>query len=485
MAGIGFALRKLMEPGTYTAYVKAYTYAAIVGTGPWLLSVVSLAVLGVLAVDPEDFVTRQTFASTVVYVFGGTLVLTGPLNMVVTRYLADLIYRGAHAQVGESWLPVVAVTGGLLLPVAGLVFGTLETSLVYRLGAIALFVTIGCLWQVMVFLTTSDEFAAVVRAFALGTLVSIGLGIAGGRSAGLEGYLFGYTAGQFVILVALVREVVRVFGYPARWDFGFLGHCRLYPSLLLIGLAWNLAIWVDKFMFWTSDLASTVAGHLATTPKYDSSMFMGFLTVLPALTHFLLVVETELAGVIASFYDAIFFKRPLGEIRAAREHLERTLTRAFVDILKIQGLVTGLCVYFGADILVGIGLPYSQLGMFRFACVGSLFLSFMTFSLVVLLYMDRRGDSLAALTVFLGLNVALSFASLRLGYVFYGAGFAFACMLGLFLGLGLLLHRVRNLEFLTFAATPIIGQKAARRALRAVPGGMFGRVHPVPAEPPR
>ena len=91
MAGIGFELRKLMAPGTYTAHARAYTYAAIVGAGPWLSSVLGLAVLGALAVDPSDFETRQTFASTVVYVFGGTLVLTGPLQMVVTRFLADLV----------------------------------------------------------------------------------------------------------------------------------------------------------------------------------------------------------------------------------------------------------------------------------------------------------------------------------------------------------------------------------------------------------
>ncbi len=480
MAGIGFALRKLMEPGTYTAYVRAYAYAAVVGTGPWLLSVLCLAALGLLAVDPDDFQTRQTFASTVVYIFGGTLVLTGPLQMVVTRYLADRIYRGEQGELGASYLPVLLCTAVPLLLVGAPFFGTLTVSLYYRMVAIGLFVTIGCLWMVMVFLTTSAEYAAVVRIFGAGTAVSLGLGVAGGRHFGLDGYLTGYALGQLFIFALLTRLVLDRFGGPVRWDFGFLGHVRRYPALVFIGLTYNLAVWSDKFAFWIGvegDLSGTVAGHLTTTPRYDSSMFMGFLTVVPAMTHFLLVVETELAGAISGFYDAIFYKRPLRDIRAARLRLERMLRRAFVDILRVQALITVLCIFFGAEILGLLGLPVSQLGMFQFACVGSLFVAFTLFSLVVLLYLDRRTDALAVSTLFLLLNGALSAASLALGYVFYGAGFAFSGMLALLLAVGLLMHRIRNLEYLTFSGTPIIGQKPPLAALRAGAGRGFGREH--------
>ena len=483
MAGIGFALRKLMAPGTYTAYVRAYGYAAVIGTGPWVLSIVSLAILGVFAVDPDDFATRQTFASTVVYVFGGTLVITGPLQMILTRYLADEIYQGNDEQIGEAHMPVVVVTAALLLLVGGPFFWSLEATPIYRVGAIALFVSIGCMWQVMTFLTTSSAYGPVVAIFAVGTVISVGLGIVGGQRLGLEGYLFGYVAGQFAILLLLMRQVMRIYGPPRKWSLRFLGHGRLYPSLLIIGLTYNLAIWIDKFIFWGSELAVTVAGSLSTTPKYDSSMFMGFVTVMPAMTHFLLVVETEMADGFHRFYDAVFFKRPLSEIRAARARLQTQIERSFLDILEIQALVTGLCVYFAGDLLVAVDLPFSQSGMFRFACVGSVFLSFTMFAIVVLLYMDLRRDALIVSLVFLTVNAALSLVSLELGYLFYGAGFAFAGLLSLMLAIGLLFHRLYNLEFLTFAGTPIIGQRSARRALRAAPGRPFGRLHALPPPP--
>ena len=146
-------------------------------------------------------------------------------------------------------------------------------------------------------------------------------------------------------------------------------------------------------------------------------------------------------------------------------------------ILRIQTLLTVLCIFFGKDLLAALGLPVSQLGMFQFACVGSLFLAFTLFCLVVLLYLDRRTDALAVATLFLLLNTVLSAATLQLGYVFYGAGFAFSSMGALLLAVGLVMHRVGNLEYLTFSGTPIIGQKVAVDALRTRPGRGFGREH--------
>ncbi len=479
MAGIGFELRKLMAPGTYTAHARAYTYAAIVGAGPWLSSVLGLAVLGALAVDPSDFETRQTFASTVVYVFGGTLVLTGPLQMVVTRFLADLVYRGERDRVGAAYLPVVLSTAALLLLFGAPFFGGLEASVFYRLMSLTLFVTIGCTWMVMVFLTTGSEYAAVVRAFLWGTAISVGLGVVGGRAAGLSGYLGGYAAGQFAIFVTLSRLVMQHFGRPTGWDLGFLAYCRRYPSLLAIGLALNAGVWIDKFIFWGSAEAGVVAGRLATTPAYDSSMFLGLLTVVPAMAHFFLVVETDLACVVSDYYDAIFFKRPLSAIREARVALERALRRALLDILRVQAIVTGLCVYFAGDVLLAVGLPYGQLGMFRYACLGSLFFCFVLFSVVVLLYLDRRSDALAVVALFCAQNALLTPASLALGFAFWGVGFAAAGGVAVLLALHLLFDRVRRLEYLTFACTPIRGQRRARADLRAGPGRGFGREHPV------
>ena len=50
MAGIGFELKKILRHETFISELAAYLYAATVSTGPWLISVITLAVLGTLVV---------------------------------------------------------------------------------------------------------------------------------------------------------------------------------------------------------------------------------------------------------------------------------------------------------------------------------------------------------------------------------------------------------------------------------------------------
>ncbi len=46
MAGIGFELRKMLRGDSFLSDMSAYLYAAMVSSGPWLMSVLCLAVLG-------------------------------------------------------------------------------------------------------------------------------------------------------------------------------------------------------------------------------------------------------------------------------------------------------------------------------------------------------------------------------------------------------------------------------------------------------
>ncbi|MGC9129213.1 MAG: exopolysaccharide Pel transporter PelG, partial [Acidithiobacillus sp.] len=50
MAGIGFELRRILQRKSYLAMAEAYGYAGLVSSGPWLLSIFGILLLGFLAV---------------------------------------------------------------------------------------------------------------------------------------------------------------------------------------------------------------------------------------------------------------------------------------------------------------------------------------------------------------------------------------------------------------------------------------------------
>jgi hypothetical protein len=118
MAGIGFELRKLLQRESYFALVRAYAYAGLISSGPWVLSIVGLVVIGVLSVNivvPNLLVTQ--FQVSVTYLIAGSLILTGVVQLAFTRWVSDQLF----ARKGEDIVPNFA---GVLL-VTNLVAGTL------------------------------------------------------------------------------------------------------------------------------------------------------------------------------------------------------------------------------------------------------------------------------------------------------------------------------------------------------------------------
>lgn len=481
MAGIGFELRRMLHQETFGAWTSAYLFGAVLVLGPFVCSVLCLGGITLWTHGLVELEVRRIFTGAAVSTFGSSLVVTGAVQVVLTRYLADLVYRGAHDKLIGCLFPSLILTCALLSLTAAPFLLWAPLPLVDRVLLWSLVMTIGALWIVVIFVTALEGHKTVVAVFLAGSGLALGASLALARRLGLTGLLGGYGAGQSLILILLIRHLVVQSGYPHVWDWGVLAYFKRFPSLVAVGVLQNLGVWIDKFVFWTSSIAIT-SGGFHTAPKYDSATFLGFLTCLPAMTHFFVRIEADFAQHFHDYFDEIFFRHSYERIRAAATTLRRGVIAALLDIFKVQGVISFLCAVFAVPLLRAAGLPLSEVGMFRFAITGSLFLSFMLFSNVILLYLDRRTEVLVTVVVFTGANLLGSSLSLRVGYWCYGAGFAASCLLGMLASLFFLTDQLFNLEYRTFSSIPVIGRRSAR-GMRARPGGLFGRYNPVPTPP--
>ena len=90
MAGIGFELRKLLRRDSLLGMLQAYAYAGIISSGPWVLSIVGILVIGLMSaaiVVPEFLITQ--FQVSVTYLVALSLILTG---------FVQLAFRQAHGR---------------------------------------------------------------------------------------------------------------------------------------------------------------------------------------------------------------------------------------------------------------------------------------------------------------------------------------------------------------------------------------------------
>src|SRR5882672_10021410 len=94
MAGIGFRLKRLIAEESYGGWLRAHLYGAVLSSGPWLLSIFTLASLSLLSRTVIDDPARELFRAIVGWTYTFSLITTGAAQMLVTRQLADVLYVG-------------------------------------------------------------------------------------------------------------------------------------------------------------------------------------------------------------------------------------------------------------------------------------------------------------------------------------------------------------------------------------------------------
>ena len=288
MAGIGFELKRIMRHETFLSEFTAYLYSAMISSGPWLMSILCLAILGIFR-GSEHASAYEIFRSTVVYTYASSLIFSGIIQLVCTRYLADGLYEQKTDSVLTTFYTctVFILTFGSLLSGVGLYF--FQISTIHKYLGVLLFLVINMIWLTMIFLSAVKDYHSVVFAFAVGAVISVVLVFQMGPEMGVEGDLLGYLIGQAITLFWLIARLLAEFPSAGGfWDQGLLLYFKKFWDLACIGFAFNLGIWVDKFVFWTAPDSSVIVPYFRTHSLYDSPLFFSYLTIVPTLAMFML-----------------------------------------------------------------------------------------------------------------------------------------------------------------------------------------------------
>jgi uncharacterized membrane protein len=393
MAGIGFELRKLLRHDDYFGIAKAYTYAGLIGAGPWVISIIAVVLLGILsihAVIPARLVAQ--FQTSVTYLISASLIFSGLFQLAFTRYVADRLFANER----EAVLP--NLNGLLAIAMGGATFAAIPASLVlfpaqgvvYRLLIASTFTLLCGVWIVAVMLTGLKHYRAIVATFLLayGTTLGIGLLL---RPFGLIGLLFAFTIGQCLLFLGLLGIVYRQYHSKTFMAFHFLRPGQLYPSLLITGLFYNAAIWVDKYLFWFTPYTSQdVIGPLRASTIYDLPIFLAYLSILPGMAVFLMRVETDFVEYYNKFYDAVREGGTLSHIRNMRNGMVTSARNGIFDIIKLQA-ITALCAFIiGPSVLHFFGISGLYVPLFDVDVVGASLQVALMGILNILFYIDRR-----------------------------------------------------------------------------------------------
>jgi len=451
MAGIGFKLQRLLQGDDYTSTVKAIGFSTLITAGPFLLTVLLIIFVQYISFGSVSDRGLAYLQSLITYCYAFSLITVGCSYLVLTRYVADEYYRGHVTNFSASFFSAYAINLLVWGPAALWYFSGLAVGWDIRLCALALYMLAVGIWLAMIFLSAAQDYWLVSRSFLLGLAVSLPAAYFMGRWHGLSGYFLGFVIGQAFVFFSLVGAILREFGYWEARDHNWLTVFRQHPRLALIGFLYNLGIWIDKIIFWISPQGEWLDPRLRYSPIYDTPMFIAYMTIIPALIHFFLLIETDFFFKYKDYFDAIQEQEGMSVLERRRLAIVDSLRFSLTRVLTIQGMITVTALVCAPVIIGFFRLDPLHLSVLRIGIFSAFIQSGLLICVNILFYFDHQREALRVIATFALLNGLLTDLSLRMGLFLFGYGFGLASLVGLGMALYYLNERLRLLHFWTFS----------------------------------
>jgi len=450
MAGIGFSLKKIIKYDSLSSIVAAYTTAGVISSAPWIISILSILILGAfLSITPVYHESVMQFQISITYLVAGSLIVSGFAQNSFSRYVADQLFLNRSEYIIPNFhgmiLLVTALSGCLSFFL--ILFFFPEQSIAYRFLFMGSFVTLSNAWVVINLLTGLRDYTIIVKAFILsyGLIVCLGYLL---RDIGIDGLMMGYFVGQLILIITLISTLYEAYPTKNLIDFHFLKKNKVYKILMLSGLFFNMAIWVDKFVFWYCPSTSHyVIGPLRGSFFYDVPIYIAYLTVVPGMGVLLFLVETSFADYYERFHEAIRNGKSLSYIQIMREQMVNHAHNVIYSIVKMQAFTILLVFLMGERILSLFNISPIYKNLLFVDVIGTSLQVVCLGILNLLYYVDRRNEAFRLTVMFFTLNLIFSIWSIYMGPFYYGYGFTISLVVTCTFGMSLLDKAFSNMEY--------------------------------------
>lgn len=438
MAGIGFELQKLLTGKSMAHKIFAYLLSALISSGPWLFSMFSLMLINFFSQNMFPGGLFTPFRITIVYIFAASIIISGPIQFLLTRYLADQHYLRRKYNYCPGLFSALMIQLGVNMLTLPLFLFLMEGSHpLFIVGSFLLFVVITGIWMTIDFLSVTKNYIFIVLTFFLGSVMSFVCAIIFPIALETEyAPVFGFLVGQIVLFGILLGYGLFQFPSKLRIKMDFVRYFKEHFSYLFIGGFYNGGIWIDKIMIWIF-LGNPEIYNFKSYPVYDGTVFLCYLTIIPALAIFLLRSETTFFTRYHKFYRS-FDSDTLRSIEAKRKDLVANLWQGLAILAVVQGgtsLFTGLYLHFTNELTT----------LFLYLIGAAFFQVLLLFVMIYMMYFDQKREVTIITGIFFFSNLITNYLAAGHAYLPLGAGYLMSAGIAFLSGIILLKLKTQRL----------------------------------------
>ena len=457
MAGIGFELKKLFRRQSLTAKFSAVLYSVFSTIGHLLVVIGALISVKLFLLNSDmPLDDQRLYSSIILYSFVFPLIFTSGLCIIISRYLADMMWQDKTEDILASVYGALVVYCSLASIPAVILLWQAQLGLILSVFAYLLYMMVGIIFILMVYVSALKDYAQISRSFILGMVVAFVGSFLTVRLSGLQASMTTALVGSFAVGMTLVAAgvlmgVKKYFRVPSTHYFDFLIYMGKYPSLFWFNTFYTLGIYVQNFIFWGYYKTQNSISVFIFSDDFDMATALGVLTILPAIVLFVVRMET-------SFYD--YFREYLravntltgAEIEKAKGLMKRRMWQEFFFVAELQILISLVSVVVGIAVLPLVGLSATIVEIFPNMVAGFLFTYFMFLACTLMQYFENYVDCLRIMVLFLLLNTIFTVLTAQLGAEFYGVGIVFASTVSLIAALLYLRKTLDSVDYIIFCS---------------------------------
>jgi uncharacterized membrane protein len=449
---IGYELEQKLNKRSLLSIFKVYLYATFINSGPWIITIISILLVGFLSFkDGSNIISVYQIIITYLIAIGSSFILTGLLQLPLTRYIADLIFAQRQDEVLGTYFGAVFLS--LLL---GVIFGIplfmwlfAGEDILLIMGAFTAFLTISVVWTASVIATSLKYYKEVVWAYFISYFIIIVFSYLVKDKLLYLGFV--YFAGNLLLMTILTILVIKKYPSTSFIKLTFFLDKNFYYYLAFAGLFYNLGSWIDKFIFWFHPLTgSVVIGRLHASVIYDLPVFLAYLSILPGMAIFFFRLETEFYRSYLLFYNTIREGGSLKFIKLYKINMIKSIRNSLIEMLILQAIIDILLFIFSPKLFALLHIPQLYRGLLLVLMIGTLLQLLFMSILAILNYLDRKKEVMILSILFFVLNGLFTYISIYLGPEFFGYGYTVSLLVVFSVSILWLKKILNDLDYETF-----------------------------------
>lgn len=449
MAGIGFELKKIYKKDSLVSVLSGAAYSTIVVIGPTVIVMCTLLLLyGALGYMDVVYTDRDLLSSSILYIFIFALLLTAPINAVLSRYIADRIFEEKYEDILPSFytgLAISEIAGALIgIPFIARLVLTGNVELVFALIMYLFFMVLITVFYSLTYLTATKDYKIIAFGFLIGMVVAFLSAYIMRKVAGVEviyAILGGMCLGFFTIAFLQIAYIRHFFSVSNNNYRGCLSYFVNMKRLFFGTLFYTLGIYIHNFIFWGGKGNLVIADSFFSNQPYDTASCLAMFTNISAMVIFTVLAETKFHDIYQTYNESVI-GATLKDIELAKKNMFNLLVQQIGYVVRVQAIISIILF-----LLIEVFLPdYGFSGLERTiypSLTAAFFCIFTMYCNIIFLYYfnDHTGTFLTGL-VFLCCTLIGTLITRQLEPQFYGIG----VLAGSMIGWGFSYFRIRYLE---------------------------------------